>query len=196
VAPDPWISHAAPPVPAGSGASPGYAPPGPGYGAWPAPGSPPSPPSPPGPARRGKALPILIGVLGMVLVLFVGAGFVAYRTFFDGVKAPSRTAGTPPPPAAAQPSAQPSAQPTAAGTAEEVTGDLSRYKTGDCLSVDDATNNVEPATCSDAGAYKVLLRKDGTIDDSVCRSTDATMSLYEDADGTARDFVLCVGPAA
>jgi hypothetical protein len=174
VAPDPWISHAAPPVPAGSGASPGYAPPGPGYGAWPAPGSPPSPPSPPGPpspARRGKALPILIGVLGMVLVLFVAAGFVAYRTFFDGVKAPSRTA-------------------------EEVTGDLSRYKTGDCLSVDDATNNVEPATCSDAGAYKVLLRKDGTIDDSVCRSTDATMSLYEDADGTARDFVLCVGPAA
>ena len=41
---------------------------------------------------------------------------------------------------------------------------------------------------------KVLLRKDGTIDDSVCETTEATMSLYEDADGTARDFVLCVGP--
>ena len=39
-----------------------------------------------------------------------------------------------------------------------------------------------------------MLRKDGTIDDSVCQTTEATMSLYEDADGTARDFVLCVGP--
>jgi hypothetical protein len=150
-------------------------------------------------ARRGAALPVLLSVLGVVLVLFVGAGVFAYRTFFDGVKtssgAPDRPAvtGTP---AAVQPSTRsPGQQPAGPGTAEEVTGDLDRYKVGDCLTVDDATNNVAPAKCADAGAYKVLLRKDGTIDDSVCRNTDATMSLYEDADGTARDFVLCVGPA-
>jgi hypothetical protein len=198
----------APPVSGAAVPQPGYAPPSPNFAApssgFAAPetqpghagggyGAPPPTGSPPRPARRGRALPILLAVLGVVLVLFVGAGVVAYRTFFDGVKTPTdSTAGTPTTP----PAAQPSAQATGAGTAEEVTGDLSRYKVGDCLTVDDATNNVEPATCADAGAYKVLLRKDGTIDDSVCQRTDATMSLYEDADGTTRDFVLCVGPAA
>jgi len=146
-------------------------------------------PAPPRP-RRGKALPILLGVLAVVLVLFAGAGVFAYRTFFDGVSTSpgsDTAAGT-------TPTTAPTAQPSGANTSEEVTGDLGRYKKGDCLTVDDATNNVAPATCSDAGAYKVLLRKDGTIDDSVCETTEATMSLYEDADGTARDFVLCVGP--
>jgi hypothetical protein len=187
---------------------PGFPPPG--YGANPAPGTgyaappvgphgpvgAPGPGSPYGPAvppaRRGKALPVLLSVLGVVLVLFVGAGVFAYRTFFDGVKDPPESAG-----AAATPTGtgEPAAQPTgAAGTEEEVTGDLSKFKQGDCLTVD-GDNNVEAAKCSAAGAYKVLLRKDGTTDDSVCESTEATMSLYEDADGTTRDLVLCVGPA-
>jgi hypothetical protein len=142
-------------------------------------------------------LPVLLAVLGVVLVLFVGAGVMAYRTFFDGVKAPpgSPGAAATTPAAVAAGGETPAAQPTGgAGTEEEVTGDLSKFKQGDCLTVDDA-NNVEAANCTDAGAYKVLLRKDGTIDNSVCESTDATMSLYEDAQGTTRDLVLCVGPA-
>jgi hypothetical protein len=151
-------------------------------------------PAPPRP-RRGKALPILLGVLAVVLVLFAGAGVFAYRTFFDGVKtSPASDTAADATTPQTSPTSRPSVQPTGANTSEEVTGDLSRYRKGDCLTVDDATNNVAPAKCSDAGAYKVLLRKDGTIDDSVCQTTEATMSLYEDADGTTRDFVLCVGP--
>jgi hypothetical protein len=40
----------------------------------------------------------------------------------------------------------------------------------------------------------VLLRKNGTLDDSVCDSTGATFSLSQDAPGSTKDFVLCVGP--
>jgi len=194
VSADPWVQHAAP--------ASGYQAPAPGYihefppprSGYPAPNGPNHQPAPPR-SRRGKALPILLGVLAVVLVLFAAGGVFAYRTFFDGVATSpggDTAAGATTPPAS--PAAQPSGQPTGANTSEEVTGDLGRYKKGDCLTVDDATNNVAPARCSDAGAYKVLLRKDGTIDDSVCATTEATMSLYEDADGTARDFVLCVGP--
>jgi len=204
VSADPWVQHAVPasgyaapaPVPAVAGAPrvPEFPPPPihefpPPASGYPPPNGTNQQPAPPRP-RRGKALPILLGVLAVVLVLFAGAGVFAYRTFFDGVSTSpgsDTAAGT-------TPTTAPTAQPSGANTSEEVTGDLGRYKKGDCLTVDDATNNVAPATCSDAGAYKVLLRKDGTIDDSVCETTEATMSLYEDADGTARDFVLCVGP--
>ncbi|GAA0963317.1 hypothetical protein GCM10009558_082310 [Virgisporangium aurantiacum] len=81
------------------------------------------------------------------------------------------------------------------GGEQEVSGDLSGYKQGDCLTVDEADDNkVEKAKCTDPGAQKVLLRKNGTLDDSVCDTTDATFSLSQDAPGSTKDFVLCVGP--
>lgn len=149
----------------------------------------------PVPARRSRALPIALGALGLVLVLFAGAAFVAYRMYLADSFAgePTKPAAQP---SAVQSATQPAAQPAGTGApAETVTGDLSRFKLGDCLTVDDTNNHVEPAKCTAANAYKVLLRKDGTLDDSVCDTTAATMSLFEDGPGSTEDFVLCVGPA-
>jgi len=90
----------------------------------------------------------------------------------------------------------PSATKSASGE-EEVSGDLSGFRKGDCLNVDEAKDNrVEKATCTAPGAQKVLLRKGGTLDDSACVAVNAAFSLSQDASGSAKDFVLCVGPAA
>lgn len=156
---------------------------------------------PAAPARRG--LPIVLGVLAVVLVLCIGGGsaayffFVAEETPADGAD-PVAVASSPrvSSPAAAVPSNTPSPSKPAAGGEEEVSGDLSGYKQGDCLTVDEANDNrVEKAKCTDPGAQKVLLRKNGTLDDAVCQTTAATFSLSQDATGSSKDFVLCVGPA-
>jgi hypothetical protein len=76
-----------------------------------------------------------------------------------------------------------------------VEGDLARFKVGDCLTITGAENNVNPAACTAGGAYEVLLRRDGTTDEKVCDSTDATEILYQDGVGTRNDLVLCVAPA-
>jgi hypothetical protein len=157
-------------------------------------------------ARPGRGLPIVIGVLAVVLVLCVGGGAAAYF-FFIAEETPAdrpaaaispsaieSVAASAPPASSPSPSASASKRP--AGGEEEVSGDLSGYKQGDCLTVDEADDNrVTKARCTDPDAHKVLLRKNGTLDDSVCQSTEATFSLSQDASGTARDFVLCVGPA-
>jgi hypothetical protein len=185
------------PPPDTSGFGPGPAP-GTGY-AVPGQGGGPAAP----PARRGNALPIVLGVLAAVLVLCIGGGAAAYFFFVaeespaDGADRP--VAATSPSgggSVAATPAKSPSgtAQPGGGGE-EEVSGDLSGYKQGDCLTVDAADDNkVEKAKCTDPGAQKVLLRKNGTLDDSVCESTEATFSLSQDAPGSTKDFVLCVGP--
>jgi hypothetical protein len=85
--------------------------------------------------------------------------------------------------------------PTTDSSEESVQGDLDKFKTGDCLTIDEANNNnVEASSCTATGAWKVLKRQDGTTSDSACDGTDATESLYQDASGTTDDFVLCVAP--
>jgi len=73
-------------------------------------------------------------------------------------------------------------------------------KEGDCLTITGADNSVKPAKCTDAGAYKVFLRRDGVdaaTRQSVCDAVedDFTDILYVDAVGTSDDLILCVGPA-
>jgi hypothetical protein len=80
-------------------------------------------------------------------------------------------------------------------TEESIEGDLARFNVGDCLTITGAENTVNPASCTASGAFKVLLRRDGTTDEKVCDSTDATEILYQDGAGTSRDLVLCVAPA-
>jgi hypothetical protein len=94
------------------------------------------------------------------------------------------------------------ATPTSTGSPsqDDLEGDIDRYKEGDCLTITGADNEVKPATCTDAGALKVFLRREGvdaTTRQQVCDAVedDITDILYVDALGTSEDLVLCVGPA-
>lgn len=149
----------------------------------PGPGGPPYGP-PPEPKKKSRA-PLIIGIVAGVVLLCCGGSTIAYFVTDGG-----KTSGD------ASASGGVTASPSSSASEEGVDGDLDRYHNGDCLTVD-GDNNVAPAKCTDPGAYKVLLRKDGTISDSYCQDTDATTSLYQDVEGsTAEDFVLCIGPAS
>jgi hypothetical protein len=94
------------------------------------------------------------------------------------------------------------ATPTSTGSPSQydLEGDIDRYKEGDCLMITGADNEVKPANCTDAGALKVFLRREGvdvTTRQQVCDAVedDVTDILYLDAIGTSEDLVLCVGPA-
>jgi hypothetical protein len=154
-------------------------------------------------------VPVLVGVLAVVSVLCIGGGAAAYLVL-TGERSPTgrpAAVGSPSAVESADGSAAaapggtaaattPSATRPPAGKEEEVSGDLSTFKKGDCLTVDEANDNrVGKVTCVGPGAQKVLLRKGGTLDDSVCRSVNASFSLSQDGPGSTRDFVLCVGPA-
>ncbi len=157
------------------------------------------------PARTGRRVPIVIGVLAVVVVLCIGGGAAGYfllggeetsRERPAALETPSVLGSAAETPSAPPPVATASATRSPAGGEEEVSGDLSGLRQGDCLTVDESDDNrVEKATCTEPGAQKVLLRKGGTLDDSACRTVNAAYSLSQDASGSARDFVLCVGPA-
>jgi hypothetical protein len=161
--------------------------------------------SPYGQPRRGSKAPfIILGVVAGVLVLACALTVTLVRL---GSSDDDRDGDRAAPFNSPRPTAAPSAPPTgttkppaptnttANPSEESVEGDLDRYKTGDCLTITGADNTVEPAKCTDAGAYKVLLRRDGTIDDSVCDSTDATDVLWQDSEGVSDDLVLCIAKA-
>jgi hypothetical protein len=107
--------------------------------------------------------------------------------------------------AAATPSttAAPTTAPTPTSTGSpssfDLEGDLDGFKQGDCLTITGTDREVKPAKCTDPGAMKVFLRRDG-VDasrDDVCDSVDedTTDILYVDDVGIANDLILCVGPA-
>ncbi|HCT78855.1 MAG TPA: hypothetical protein DGT23_20300 [Micromonosporaceae bacterium] len=123
--------------------------------------------------------PLYAAVVGVVLLLTVACGF----TEPGGTAAPS-TQGTGSP------------RPAPSATDESVEGDLEKFKAGDCLTINEAKNNeVKPAKCTVAGAFKVLLRKDGTISEDACAQTDYTETLYSDDPATtSQDLVLCIAP--
>jgi len=98
-------------------------------------------------------------------------------------------------PATSTPTTKPTPTGTGSPTEESIEGDLSGFKVGDCLTITGADNTVKPASCTASGAYKVLLRRDGTTDEKVCDGTKATDILYQDATGTDKDLVLCVALA-
>jgi hypothetical protein len=157
----------------------------------------------PGPAqgqRSGSRTPlIIVGVVVGVLVLFCAAGvfLVGLGAAVDDSPGPDRAgaSGSAEPPASTRTAAPTTPGTTNTPTEESIEGDLARFKVGDCLTITGAENTVNPAKCTDSGAYKVLLRRDGTTDEKVCDSTDATDFLYQDGVGTSRDLVLCVSLA-
>jgi hypothetical protein len=151
------------------------------------------------PPSRSRAPLIIVGaVLGvLVLVCALAVFVVRLGATADGDDGTERAG---PAPTSEAPATTPTAPPTGPSaddspTEESVEGDLARFKVGDCLTITGAENTVNPAGCTDSGAYKVLLRRDGTTDEKVCDSTDATEILYQDGAGTSRDLVLCVAPA-
>jgi hypothetical protein len=193
--PDSWQQSNQPPDP--------YAP----YGQQPMPQYPGAPYQPgqpfPGPVpgqRSGSRTPlIIVGVVVGVLVLFCAAGvfIVGLGAAVDDSSGPERAApaASTGPPASTRTAAPATPGTTNTPTEESIEGDLARFKAGDCLTITGADNTVNPARCTDSGAYKVLLRRDGTTDEKVCDSTDATDFLYQDGIGTSRDLVLCVALA-
>jgi hypothetical protein len=150
--------------------------------------------------RSGSRTPlIIVGVVVGVIVLVCAAGvaLVALGAAVDDGSGTDRAgaAGSAAPPASTQAAAPPTPGATTPPTEESIEGDLAKFKVGDCLTITGTENSVNPAKCTDSGAYKVLLRRDGTTDEDVCDSTDATDVLYQDGVGTSRDLVLCVAPA-
>ena len=158
-------------------------------------------PGPPQGRRSSSRTPlIIIGVVVGVIVLVCAAGafLVALGSAVDDSPSTDRAgaAGSAePPPSTTRPATPTTPGTTNAPSEESIEGDLTLYNTGDCLTITGADNTVKPAKCTDSGAYKVLLRRDGTTDTKVCDSTDATEFLYQDGVGTSRDLVLCVAPA-
>jgi hypothetical protein len=148
----------------------------PGQGSWPAQQPGPFPVQPPT-KRRSKA-PLIIGIVAVACLAICGLGVVvvavADNSSSDAKDATSESSLDP--------------------STEAVQGDLTKYKAGDCLTIDGA-NKVTSASCTTKSAYKVLLRKDGTTSDAACENTEATNSLYQkDTRGSAHDFVLCIAP--
>jgi len=140
------------------------------------------------PPKPKSKLPLVLGIIGVVVLLCIG-GVVVLAVIgnkaADDLAASTSTTG---PSTPKNPAANPSS------SEQSVEGNLERYKAGDCLTITGADNTVKPAKCTDAGAWKVLLRKDGTTSETACDSTDATQVLYQDGTGVKDDLVLCVKP--
>jgi hypothetical protein len=168
------------------------------YAGYGPPPPPPQYPYPPAPAQRsGSRTPlIIVGVVVGVLVLFCAAGvfLVGLGAAVDDNSGTDRAGASEPPASTrtAAPTTAPATPGTSTPTEESIEGDLARFKVGDCLTITGSDNTVNPARCTDSGAYKVLLRRDGTTDEKVCDGTEATDFLYQDGIGTSRDLVLCV----
>jgi hypothetical protein len=162
----------------------------------------------PGPATPrssgGKTALIVVGAVVGALVLLCGAGvLVVALSPSSSTDTGSNVAGS----ATASPTASATAgstptqatTPTAEPSTDDLEGDIDRYKEGDCLTITGADNTVKPAKCTDAGAYKVLLRREGvdaTTRQAVCDPVEATTDiLYVDAVGTSEDLILCIGAA-
>ena len=101
--------------------------------------------------------------------------------------------------AASQLASPPSTAPTSTGkpgtspSTETVTGDpLNKFKKGDCLTLNDTTNEVKTAKCTDKTAYKLLMRKDGTTSETACSTVDSEQILYQVSDKVSEQLVLCI----
>jgi hypothetical protein len=144
----------------------------------------PFPAGPPQPPKKRSKAPLIIGIVVGVLVLCCGGGALALALSGNDDKTSAAGSGSP----------SPSASSTGA-TEGDVTGDdLDQFKTGDCMTIENGTNEVTAAKCTVPGAYKVLLRKDYTVDDAACDDTDATDTLTSDQDGISHDLILCIAP--
>lgn len=157
-----------------------------------------APSSPTGPAQPGAPVgpkkskaPLIVGIVLGVVLLCCGGGTALYFIADDKAADLDSLAGSEVGPDGPSPGGE--AQPTPSD--ESVEGNLDQFKTGDCLTIDEATDEVDEASCGTKGALKVLLRKDGTISESACSTTDYTQYLYQDGTlDTLEDFILCVGP--
>ncbi|MEQ4301675.1 hypothetical protein ABNF97_09830 [Plantactinospora sp. B6F1] len=186
--------------PAGGGAGYPQSPDYPASGAYPsAPSSPAGPQAQfgtPVPPKKSKA-PLIVGVVLGVLLLCCGGSTAAY--LWAGDDDPSNVAASDetPGPKTSGKTTPPKGKPSPSPDEDSIEGNLDQFKKGDCLTIDKVTSEVEEASCGDKGALKVLLRKNGTIKEAACESTDYTQYLYQDGTiGTLNDFILCVAPAS
>ncbi|GAA3766300.1 hypothetical protein GCM10022225_60790 [Plantactinospora mayteni] len=161
-----------------------------------APSSPAGPPAQfgtPVPPKKSKA-PLIIGIVLGVVLLCCGGGTALALWAGDDETDPGVAASESPD--APSPKTTPKGKASPTPEEDSIEGDLDKFKKGDCLTIDEITDEVEEASCGAKGALEVLLRKDGTISESACESTDYTQYLYQDGTiGTLQDFILCVAPA-
>lgn len=157
-------------------------------------------PGNPRPASSKTPLIIVGAVVGGFLLFCAAAVLTVGLTPSDkgadpavaGSADPTETSG-----ATATPTSAATPTSTGSPSSYDLEGDLDRFKQGDCLTITGTDREVKPARCTDAGALKVFLRRDG-VDasrDDVCEAVDddTTDILYIDAVGTSDDLVLCVG---
>ena len=187
--PDPYAPYGQPPQPMPQYPGTPYQQPG-GFPGQPVPGP------VQGRGSGGRTALIIVGAILGVIVLACAAGVflvgLGAAVDDDSGTDSAGAAASAEPPASTRPATPTTPNATNSPTEESIEGDLTRFKVGDCLTITGAENNVNPAKCTDSGAYKVLLRRDGTTDEKVCDGTNATEILYQDGVGTSKDLVLCV----
>jgi hypothetical protein len=154
------------------------------YQSGPPPGYPPQFPAPQ--TKPKSKVPLVLGIIGGVLALCCVGGVVA--VLVSNPQTDTTTGGT---------------TPTTRGAAPEpsdsditVRGDLDKLRKGDCFvekpGIIKDSPVVRKASCTDPGAYQVLLRVEGTIEESACEETDYTTYYYRDADKKADQYIVCV----
>lgn len=122
---------------------------------------------------------MIIGIVAAVIVLCCGGGALALYVGGDSITK--------------------AAEDAASEAADDVPTNVDDVKTGQCITLEGTDDNpvAEPVKCTDPGAKKVLLRKDGTVDEAACKGTDYTEIYAADYEGgTSDDYILCVKPVA
>ncbi|MGA8117913.1 MAG: hypothetical protein WCA46_30115 [Actinocatenispora sp.] len=146
----------------------------------------PPPGAPIPPKSKGSKAPMIIGIVVVVLVVCCGGlGVAGYFSSKDGKDSSNSATGGDSSDTGADVS------PSASADAD-VDGDLAQFHNDDCLT--QKGSEVDVASCTDPGAYKVLLRVNYTTAESACAETDYTEMLYQDGSGKLHDFILCIAP--
>jgi len=132
-------------------------------------------------------VPLVLGIVGGALALCCVGGVVA--VLVSNPQTDTTAGGTTSPTGGA-------AVPETGNSDTEVRGDLDKLRKGDCFvekpGIIKDSPVIRKASCTDPGAYKVLLRVDGTIDESACDDTDYTSYYYQESDKKSRQYVVCV----
>jgi hypothetical protein len=149
---------------------------------------------PPPPVKKKSKLPLILGLVAGAILLVCGLGVVAVLVAGQtDTDEPLAVATSGAPSASTSPAGDAAPKASASSTLEPIEGDLEKFKKGDCLTMTGADKKVDEAKCTAPGAYRVLLKKTGTLADAACEGTDASYILTNDVLGTSGDFVLCIG---
>ncbi|MGH3656224.1 MAG: LppU/SCO3897 family protein [Micromonosporaceae bacterium] len=131
--------------------------------------------------KKSKA-PLIIGIIVAIVLVCCGGGTLAIYLAGDAAKKAAEEGNT------------------GGGTEDDgsdIPSTIDDVQAGDCITMEgtDDAPDAKPAECNAKGAYEVLLRKDGTLDEKVCEKTDYTEVFMSDVIGeTSTDYILCVKP--